>query len=71
MGQGAAGASPGTQPVLLLIGSPMGAEGFVAPAGHFTDRTVATYDPAERGAASAPTAPRRPPSRSRPTICTG
>jgi len=26
----------------------MGAEGFVAPAGHFTDRTVATYDP--RGA---------------------
>jgi pimeloyl-ACP methyl ester carboxylesterase len=48
MGQGAAGASPGTQPVLLLIGSPMGAEGFVAPAGHFTDRTVATYDP--RGA---------------------
>jgi hypothetical protein len=32
MGQGAAGASPGTQPVLLLIGSPMGAEGFVAPA---------------------------------------
>ncbi len=38
----------GTQPVLLLIGSPMGAEGFVTQAGHFTDRTVVTYDP--RGA---------------------
>ena len=37
-----------TQPVLLLIGSPMGAEGFAAQAGHFTDRTVVTYDP--RGA---------------------
>jgi pimeloyl-ACP methyl ester carboxylesterase len=37
-----------TQPVLLLIGSPMGAEGFVAQSGHFTDRTVVTYDP--RGA---------------------
>src|SRR5277367_3253192 len=36
------------QPVLLLIGSPMGADGFVALAGHFTDRTVVTYDP--RGA---------------------
>jgi hypothetical protein len=60
-----------TQPVLLLIGSPMGAEGFVTQAGHFTDRTVVTYDPAERDAASAPTAPRRPRSRSRPTTCTG
>jgi pimeloyl-ACP methyl ester carboxylesterase len=37
-----------TQPVLLLIGSPMGAEGFVTQAGHFADRTVVTYDP--RGA---------------------
>src|SRR5436190_14860619 len=37
-----------TQPVLLLIGSPMGAGGFVTQAGHFTDRTVVTYDP--RGA---------------------
>jgi pimeloyl-ACP methyl ester carboxylesterase len=39
---------PGGQPVLLLIGSPMGAAGFGALAGHFTDRTVVTYDP--RGA---------------------
>jgi pimeloyl-ACP methyl ester carboxylesterase len=37
-----------TEPVLLLIGSPMGAEGFGTLAGHFTDRTVVTYDP--RGA---------------------
>src|SRR5574340_1032475 len=36
------------QPALLLIGSPMGAEGFVSQTGHFTDRTVVTYDP--RGA---------------------
>lgn len=34
-----------TEPVLLLIGSPMGAAGFVTLAGHFTDRTVVTYDP--------------------------
>jgi pimeloyl-ACP methyl ester carboxylesterase len=37
-----------TEPTLLLIGSPMGAEGFGTLAGHFTDRTVVTYDP--RGA---------------------
>jgi pimeloyl-ACP methyl ester carboxylesterase len=37
-----------TQPVLLLIGSPMGARGFGTLAGHFADRTVVTYDP--RGA---------------------
>jgi pimeloyl-ACP methyl ester carboxylesterase len=36
------------EPVLLLIGSPMGASGFTTLAGHFTDRTVVTYDP--RGA---------------------
>jgi pimeloyl-ACP methyl ester carboxylesterase len=34
-----------TEPVLLLIGSPMGASGFGSLAGHFTDRTVVTYDP--------------------------
>jgi pimeloyl-ACP methyl ester carboxylesterase len=37
-----------TQPVLLIIGSPMGAAGFGTLAGHFADRTVVTYDP--RGA---------------------
>jgi pimeloyl-ACP methyl ester carboxylesterase len=36
------------EPVLLLIGSPMTAAGFTTLAGHFTDRTVVTYDP--RGA---------------------
>ena len=35
-------------PVLLIIGSPMGASGFGALAEHFADRTVVTYDP--RGA---------------------
>jgi pimeloyl-ACP methyl ester carboxylesterase len=34
-----------THPVLLLIGSPMGAAGFGSLAGHFTDRTIVTYDP--------------------------
>jgi pimeloyl-ACP methyl ester carboxylesterase len=34
-----------TAPVLLLIGSPMGAAGFATLAGHFPDRTVVTYDP--------------------------
>src|SRR5262245_11912973 len=33
------------KPVLLLIGSPMGAAGFGTLARHFTDRTVVTYDP--------------------------
>jgi pimeloyl-ACP methyl ester carboxylesterase len=37
------------EPVLLMIGSPMGAEGFVTLAGHFTDRTVVTYDPRSSG----------------------
>jgi pimeloyl-ACP methyl ester carboxylesterase len=37
-----------THPVLLIVGSPMGASGFATLAGHFTDRTVVTYDP--RGA---------------------
>jgi pimeloyl-ACP methyl ester carboxylesterase len=39
----------GTEPVLLLIGSPMGATGFTTLAGHFTDRTVVTYDPRSAG----------------------
>ena len=35
-------------PMLLIIGSPMAAAGFVTLAGHFADRSVVTYDP--RGA---------------------
>jgi pimeloyl-ACP methyl ester carboxylesterase len=38
-----------TEPVLLIIGSPMGADGFVTLAGQFTDRTVVTYDPRGSG----------------------
>ena len=37
-----------TEPVLLMIASPMGAAGFETLSGFFTDRTVVTYDP--RGA---------------------
>jgi pimeloyl-ACP methyl ester carboxylesterase len=40
-----AGATPGHAPTLMIIGSPMGASGFVTLAGHFSDRTVVTYDP--------------------------
>jgi pimeloyl-ACP methyl ester carboxylesterase len=36
-------------PILLIIGSPMGADGFGTLAGHFTDRTVVTYDPRGSG----------------------
>ncbi|MBB3084718.1 alpha/beta fold hydrolase [Geodermatophilus sabuli] len=35
----------GPEPVLLLIGSPMGAEGFGTLAGYLPDRTLVTYDP--------------------------
>jgi pimeloyl-ACP methyl ester carboxylesterase len=42
-------ADSSTQPVLLIIGSPMGADGFVTLAGHFADRTVVTYDPRGSG----------------------
>src|SRR6201985_1276713 len=38
-----------SEPVLLIIGSPMGADGFTTLAGHFTDRTVVTYDPRSAG----------------------
>jgi pimeloyl-ACP methyl ester carboxylesterase len=48
--------------VLLLIGSPMGASGFVTLAGHFTDRTVVTYDPrgVERSTRADPSAKSTP-----------
>jgi pimeloyl-ACP methyl ester carboxylesterase len=39
----------GADPVLLMIGSPMCADGFVTLAGHFPDRTVITYDPRSAG----------------------
>jgi pimeloyl-ACP methyl ester carboxylesterase len=46
--------SESTEPVLLMIGSPMDASGFTALAGHFPDRTVVTYDP--RGVGRSPRA---------------
>src|SRR5207342_127259 len=44
----------------LLIGSPMGAGGFVTLASHFPDRTVVTYDP--RGVERSTKADRLSPS---------
>jgi pimeloyl-ACP methyl ester carboxylesterase len=51
-----------TEPALLIIGSPMGAAGFVTLAGHFADRTVVTYDPrgSDRSAKADPTGPSTP-----------
>jgi pimeloyl-ACP methyl ester carboxylesterase len=39
------GDGSGSAPVLLMVGSPMGAAGFGTLAGYFPDRTVVTYDP--------------------------
>ncbi len=44
--------SEGTEPFLLLIGSPMDASGFTALAERFPDRTIVTYDP--RGVGRSP-----------------
>ena len=54
-------ADPAT-PALLMIGSPMGAGGFATLAGHFTDRTVVTYDPrgVERSTKADPTSESTP-----------
>jgi pimeloyl-ACP methyl ester carboxylesterase len=48
-----------TEPILVLIGFPMGAAGFGSLANHFTDRTVVTYDPrgTERSVETDPTRP--------------
>jgi pimeloyl-ACP methyl ester carboxylesterase len=47
---------------LLLIGTPMGAGGFVSLASHFGDRTVITYDPrgTERSTLADPATPINP-----------
>ena len=52
----------GSAPVLLLIGSPMGAAGFGTLAGHFADRTIVTYDPrgSERSVKDDPASPTTP-----------
>ena len=51
-----------TEPILLLIGSPMGAAGFATLSSHFTDRTIVTYDPrgSERSAKTDPASPSTP-----------
>ena len=55
------GGSPEATP-LLLTASPMAAGGFGTLAGHFTDRTVVTYDPrgSERSMLTEPTTPPTP-----------
>jgi uncharacterized protein YndB with AHSA1/START domain/pimeloyl-ACP methyl ester carboxylesterase len=51
-----------TEPILLLIGSPMGAAGFGTLSRHFADRTVVTYDPrgSERSLKTDPASPVTP-----------
>jgi pimeloyl-ACP methyl ester carboxylesterase len=51
-----------SEPILLVIGSPMGAAGFGTLASHFADRTVVTYDPrgADRSQKTDPTTPSTP-----------
>ena len=51
-----------TEPVLVLIGSPMGAAGFGTLSRHFADRTVVTYDPrgVERSTRTDPASPVTP-----------
>lgn len=51
-----------TEPPLVIIGSPMGAAGFGTLAGHFSDRTVVTYDPrgVERSTKTDPTSESTP-----------
>jgi len=51
-----------TEPVLLVIGSPIGAAGFGTLSSHFTDSTVVTYDPrgSERSKKADPASPSTP-----------
>ncbi|MGL4176206.1 MAG: alpha/beta fold hydrolase [Dermatophilaceae bacterium] len=53
-------AAEAAHPPLFLLGSPMDASGFGTLAGHFTDRTVITYDPRGAGRNPTGTAPLRP-----------
>jgi pimeloyl-ACP methyl ester carboxylesterase len=51
-----------SEPILVLIGFPMGAAGFGTLSKHFTDRTVVTYDPrgSERSVKTDPTSQATP-----------
>ncbi len=57
-----AGSGSATEPLLLLIGSPMGGAGFATLGSHFKDRTVVTYDPrgSERSVKADPASPSTP-----------
>ena len=50
------------EPPLMLIGMPMGAQGFDTLCGYFADRTIVTYDPrgAERSTKADPSTPSTP-----------
>jgi pimeloyl-ACP methyl ester carboxylesterase len=50
------------EPILLMIAAPMGGAGFGTLSGHFSDRTVVTYDPrgTERSVMADPSSPVRP-----------
>ncbi|HEX6286318.1 MAG TPA: alpha/beta hydrolase [Acidimicrobiia bacterium] len=54
--------SSSIEPILFLIGSPMGAAGFGSLASHFADRTILTYDPrgSERSEKDDPARPSDP-----------
>ena len=56
------GSDASTEPILLLIGSPMGAAGFGTLSQHFSDRTMVTYDPrgVERSVKTDPASPVTP-----------
>ena len=56
------GSDASTEPILLLIGSPMGAAGFGTLSQHFSDRTMVTYDPrgVERSTKTDPASPVTP-----------
>lgn len=51
-----------TDPILMMIGSPMGAAGFGTLKSHFSDRTIVTYDPrgVERSHKADPSRPSTP-----------
>ena len=54
--------TPTDEPPIVMIGSPMGANGFTTLAAHFTDRTIVTYDPrgVERSTVEETAAPATP-----------
>ena len=56
------GSDASTEPILLLIGSPMGAAGFGTLSQYFSDRTMVTYDPrgVERSVKTDPASPVTP-----------